>query len=273
MVNGPQTYTVVATNGSGSSAPAGVTVNWQKLPPPPVCSLVTTANSEPPTVGMLILLSAYCNGSPTGYNWSGCASGTSNCYTNGAGPGFQNFSVSGVNAGGVGPPAMAGVNWQSSPPSPPGFCGQFPSYLFTNEGWVGARLITQNYTDNPGFAWNGVWVVKVTVPANGTIGSAGAFTVAEFGGPPTARQMTVSSVPCDFRADDASGNNGPLGHANGTTARIQFVLGAGSPGSAGLNPGQTYFVSVRNWDANSNSISCDPGIGRCDAFMDVSPPR
>ena len=270
MVNGLQTYTVVASNASGTSAPAGVTVNWHKLPPPPVCSLVATTNSNLPVVGSLALLTAYCSGTPTSYLWSGCGSGSTNCYTNAAAPGVQNYSVTASNPGGAGPPAFASINWQSSPAAPPGFCGQFPSYLFTDEGWAVARLISRDYTDNPGFAWNGVWVVKVTVPANGTLGSAGAFTVAEFGGPPTARQLTVSSVPCDFRPDDPTGSNGPVAHADGNTARIQFVLGPGSPG---LTPGQTYYVSVRNWDVNSNSISCGPGTGRCDAFMDVVAPR
>ena len=273
MVSGPQTYTVVASNASGSSSPASVMANWHNPPPPPVCSVAVTENTNPPVVGSTVLLTAFCSGSPTSYLWSGCGSATANCSANAAVAGVQNYSVTATNVGGTGPPAFASVNWQTSPTSPPGLCGQFSSYLFTDEGWVTARLVSRDYTDSPGFAWNGVWVVKVTIPANATSGSVGGFTVAEFGGPPTPRQMTVSSVPCDFRPDDPTGNNGPLAHVNSNTATINFVLGAGSAGSVGLTPGQVYFVSVRNWNPLTNSFSCDPGIGRCDAFMDVSAPR
>jgi hypothetical protein len=272
-VNGPQTYTVVATNSSGASVPASVSVNWQKLPPPPVCSLVVTANSDLPVVGSLVLLTAVCSNTPSSYAWGGCASGTNNCSTSAANPGVQTYSVSAANPGGMGAPAFASVNWQASAAAPPGFCGQFPSYLFTDDGWVGARLISRDFTDAPGFAWNGVWVVKLTVPGDATTGSLGAVTVAEFGGPPTPRQMTISRFPCDFRPDDPTGNNGPLAEADSNTTRLEFVLGAGSDGLPGLTPGQAYYVNVRNWQPLTGSISCDPSIGRCDAFMDVTVPR
>ena len=272
-VAGTQTYTVVATNASGQSEPAGVNVKWQNPPPPPVCGLVSTSNAELPVVGSLVLLAAYCSGSPTTYNWNNCGSGSNNCYTNAVVPGVQNYSVTAANAGGFGSPAVISVNWVSSPAAAPGFCGQYASYLFTNDGWVGGRLVSRDYTDSPGFAWNGVWVVKLSVPPGATLGGVGALTVAEFGGPPTTRQMTVSRSACDFRPVDPSGNNGPFADVNSNTTRIQFVLGASSPGFVGLSPGQVYYVSVRNWDEISNLISCDQSINRCDAFMDVTVPR
>jgi hypothetical protein len=37
--------------------------------------------------------------------------------------------------------------------------------------------------------------------------------------------------------------------------------------------GQVYYVNARNWQPLTGSISCDPAIGRCDAFMDVTVPR
>ncbi len=272
-VNGSQTYTVVATNSNGASAPAGVTVGWQKLPAPPACSLIVTANSDLPVVGSPVLLTAVCSGTPSGYSWGNCGSGSNNCGTVSATPGVQTYSVSATNAGGMGAPAFASVNWQASASAAPGFCGQFPSYLFTDEGWVTTRLISRDFTDDPGFAWNGAWVVKLTVPIDATPGAAGAVTVAEFGGPPTPRQMTISRFPCDFRPNDPTGNNGPLAQVASNTTRIQFVLGAGSMGTPGLAPGVVYYVNVRNWQPLTSSISCDPGIGRCDAFMDVVAPR
>ena len=273
-VNGPQTYTVVATNSSGASAPASVTVSWHKLPPPPICSLIVTANSNLPVVGSQVLLAAVCSGgAPTTYTWGGCASGGNNCVTVSAAAGVQMYSVIATNAGGMGAPAFASVNWQASPAAAPGFCGQFPSYLFTDDGWVSTRLISRDFTGDPGFAWNGVWVVKLTVPIDATPDAAGAVTVAEFGGPTTTRQMTISRFPCDFRPDDPTGSNGPLAQTENSTTRIGFVLGAGSAGSPGLTPGQVYYVNVRNWETPTSTISCDPAIGRCEAFMDVFAPR
>jgi hypothetical protein len=272
-VNGPQTYTVVATNSSGASAPASVTVSWQKIPPPPVCSIIVTANSNLPVVGSSVLLTAVCSGTPSSYNWGNCGSGSNNCVTVAATAGAQMYSVSATNAGGAGAPAFANVNWQASPAAAPGFCGQFPSYLFTDDGWVGTRLFSRDFTDDPGFAWNGVWVVKLTVPPDAASAGNGAVTVAEFGGPPTHRQMNISRFPCDFRPADPTGSNGPLAQVDSNTTRIEFVLGAGSMGVPGLVPGQVYYVNVRNWQPLTGSISCDPATGRCDAFMDVTVPR
>src|SRR5258706_1872358 len=52
-VSGTLVYSVVATNASGSSAPAAVSVRWRDLPPPPVCNMITTANTEPPVANSL----------------------------------------------------------------------------------------------------------------------------------------------------------------------------------------------------------------------------
>src|SRR4030095_1901602 len=82
--SGTQTYTVVATNAGGSSAPASVSVSWRNLPPPPVCSLLATANSDLPTVNTPLLLTAVCTGSPTGYSWARCSSIGTSRYTTSA---------------------------------------------------------------------------------------------------------------------------------------------------------------------------------------------
>ena len=271
-VAGVQTYSVVASNASGSSAPAAVSVSWQQLPPPPVCSLIVTANSDLPVVNSLALLTAVCSNTPSSYNWTGCGSGNNQCGARSPVAGVQMYSVSATNPGGTGAAANASVDWQSSPAAPPGFCGQFPSFLFTDEGWTGTRLVTRDFTDDPGFAWNGVWVVKLTVPPGAMSTQHGGVVVAEFGGQPTARQTTLSRFPCDFRATDPTGNNGPLSQANGVTTSLIFGLGASSGGVPGLTPGNVYYVNVRNWDVNSASISCDPSLSRCEAFMDVGLP-
>jgi hypothetical protein len=114
-----------------------------------------------------------------------------------------------------------------------------------------------------------VWVIKLSVPADAT--GNGQFSIAEFAGPPTAREVTLSRVPCDFRADDPTGNNGPLLHLEGISVAKTFVIGASSGGKVGLAPGLDYYVSIRNWEVSTSQISCDPSI-RCEALFFLSAP-
>ncbi|HTS22181.1 MAG TPA: hypothetical protein VMN79_10255 [Casimicrobiaceae bacterium] len=269
---GTLTYTVVASNAGGTSAPASIAVSWQPLPPPPACSVIVTANSVPPVAGSLALLDAVCTNAPTSYAWLNCGSKTSECGAVASAAGVQTYTVTARNAGGTSPGASATVDWQSAMPPPPGFCGAFASYLYSDDGWIATRLISSAFTDDPGFASNGVWVARLTVPSGAASANQGSVTIAEYGSPPTPRQATISLSPCDFRAVDPTGASGPLAVSNGNTARILFRLGAPASGVAGLSPGQTYYVNLRNWDATTSSPSCDPSLDRCDAFMDISLP-
>jgi hypothetical protein len=269
--SGTITYTVAGTNASGTGAPGAIDVHWRSLPPAPVCAMAVTSNTVPPVVGSSAVLAAACTNTPTSYNWSNCNSGSALCtaQANSAGP--QNYSVSGSNAGGTGPAAMRNLNWVSSAPPAPGLCGQYPSYLFSDLGWADTRIFSRDFSDAPGFAWNGVWVVKISVPPDATGTGKGNFTLAEAAGPPTAREVTLSRVPCDFRADDPSGNNGPLLHLEGISVSKTFVVGASSGGQIGLAAGVDYYVNIRNWEVTGSFISCDPSI-RCEAFFDLSVP-
>ena len=271
-VSGAQSYSVVASNAFGASAPAGVSVTWRNLPLPPVCSLFVTANSDRPQVGTQILLTTSCNHSPTGYNWTNCDSSSNLCMTGASVAGVQMYSVSASNAGGTGPLASASVSWQASQTTPPGLCSQFPSFLYTNFGWANASIPSRDFTPDPGFAWNGVWVVKLSVPPNASGTGTGQVTVFEFGGPPTAREVTLSRTPCDFRTVDPSGNNGPLLRDDGIGTSDGFVLGAPSGGLPGLMPGVDYYVNIRNWQFETSSISCPSSIGRCEAEIAISLP-
>jgi hypothetical protein len=97
------------------------------------------------------------------------------------------------------------------------------------------------------------------------------MTVAEFIGPATSRDATISTIPCDFRATDPTGANGPLSRSTGTTTNNAFVIGSPMPGTPALQPGQTYYLNVRNWSVESNSISCPAEVRRCDAFVYLVP--
>ena len=274
-VAGIVTYTVVATNASGSSAPASISVNWSNTPPPPVCSLVTTANSDLPVVNSLLVLIASCSGSPTHYSWSNCVSSSNLCQVRSSSPGVQTYAVSASNGGGTSAPVYANVNWQASPAPAPDLCSQFPSFLFTNLGWGNILVLSRDYTDPPGFAWNGAWAVKLTIPpdANTSATRPGVVSVAEYNGPPAAREVTISRFACDFRPDDPSGNNGPVVRANSIGPLISFAVGAPLQAYPVLAPGQTYFINVRNWQLETGQVSCPQEQQRCDALVEVALPR
>ena len=269
--SGTFTYSVAATNASGAGAPGSIDIHWRALPPAPVCSMAVTSNTTPPVVGSTALLAAACSNTPTSYNWTNCASGGPLCAAQSGSPGPQNYAVSGSNAGGTGPAAVRNVSWASSAPTPPGLCAQYPSYLFSDLGWADAELYSRDFTDAPGFAWNGVWVVKLSVPGDAPVGKNGNVSVAEFFGPPTAREVTVSRTACDFRPVDASGSNGPLAVSEGISNSLSFVVGGSAGGKVGLAPGVDYYVNIRNWQVESSLISCDPSI-RCEALFLISVP-
>ena len=273
MVSGSVTYTVAASNASGTGAPASIDIHWRSLPPVPACGVVVTANTSPPVIGSTALLAAACSNAPTSYNWTNCTPAGSLCEAQSGMAGVQMYSVSGSNGGGSGPAVARSVDWQASAPVPPGLCGQFPSYFFSDLGWVDIQLQSRDYSDGAGFAWNGVWVVKLSVPPDATGSHPGRITLAEFDGPPTFRELTISRTACDFRPTDPTGDNGPILRDQGTAPTEYFVVGASSGGNLGLAPGVDYYVNIRNWNALTNSISCDPAQIRCEAFFYILRPQ
>ena len=268
---GLRTYSVVASNSRGSSPSAAVSVNWVNAPPPPVCSITVTTDNPSPPAGSLAMLNASCSGDPTGFTWAGCSSASAICLTRPMTAGQRTYSLIATNAGGASSPATATINWQDAAGTPPGLCSQFPSMLYTDAPWSQAAIYTAYYGDFPAFAWNGVWVIKFTVAGNAAPGFTGRLTVSEWDGPPTGRDSTLSTVPCDFRPTDPAGANGPLSHSTGTTTTNNFVVGSAMPGLPGLSPGQTYYLNVRNWDIDSRTISCAQAQQRCDALLYLAP--
>lgn len=275
---GGVTYAVVASNAAGAGAPATTTVTWTTPPPPPppenrpVCSLVVTSQNPSPVVGSLLVVQSFCTGNPTSYQWTGCVSSTSNCLVRASAAGSATYTLVAGNSGGSSDLASATVNWTSSPTPPAGACGQFPNALYTDVG-TGSVVAYTLFSEPPAFAWNGVWAVRFTVPATATQGAFGALQVAEFGGPPTFRDVTLSATACDFRPTDPTGANGPLAAASGLTASLPFVAGVSAPPTAGLTPGATYYFNVRNYQRSAGIVTCASTPGRCDALANISLPR
>jgi hypothetical protein len=272
---GTVTYTLVASNANGAGQPANIDIAWQPPPPPespPNCTLSVTGQTSPPVVGNLIAVEAFCSGNPTGFTWTGCVTSSNICLARGQAPGGQTISVSGSNSGGQGNTASVFVNWVSSPPAPLGMCGQFPSALYSESGTANTTIYSTFFPDPPGFAYNGAWAVRFTVPGTATTGQFGNLAAAEFNGPPTFREVTVSQTACDFRPTDLSGANGPLGRQFGNSATLSFTIGAGSNSYAGLQAGQTYYFNVRN-NVPGQGLSCTAAQQQCRALVNLLLPR
>ena len=269
---GLATYSVIATNASGNSVPSTVSVNWTAvfIPPAPACTAFQVTSTSPsPVIGSSIAIATSCTNNPTAYQWTGCNGSFTTCSVQSSTPGPQTYTVVASNAGGSSAPASVTVNWSSSASAPPGFCGQFPSYLFTRVGTSSIQANSRDYPVPPGFAANGAWVEQFTVPATASGGQIGRLTLAEFDGPPTFREATLSTTPCDFRPTDPSGASGPIARGSGIGVTQLFSVGAAVAGIPTLGAGGTYYFNVRNANTDG-SLSC--GAAKCDAFIyDVLP--
>ena len=114
-----------------------------------------------------------------------------------------------------------------------GLCAQEPSLLFSDVG-SDHETVHSAYAESPGFAWNGAWVVRFTVPATAHAGQSG------FG--QRGRVRRPADVP---RADDLDDRvrlprqatrPAPTVRSPATSAltpNIYFDIGASTPGIAG----------------------------------------
>jgi len=153
-----------------------------------------------------------------------------------------------------------------------GFCSQYANVLpMINATW--GQPTTWYSSQSGAFGDSAVWVFKLVVPSTATTSiTQGNFGLAEYQGPNTLRQMTISRQACDFRPKDFTGLNGPLSTSNGTSVQVNFAVA--TPfifgGLAGLTAGETYYISVRNWQLDpSPQPSC--GQSACNAIMSMQP--
>jgi hypothetical protein len=189
----------------------------------------------------------------------------------------SSFSVTPSNASGSGNLASANVTVATGGGGGggggTGLCAQYANVLPTiNVTW--GQAASWQSAQSGAFGDNTVLVFKLVVPAN-TPNSLinGQFTLSEYQGPETLRQMTISTQACDFRAKDYTGANGPLSVSNGT--RVTIPYGVGTPfifGPAALTAGQTYYVSLHNWQLDPvPQSSC--GQASCNVLMHMDPPQ
>ncbi len=262
-VTGFKTYTLVASSGSGTGAPASVQVNWQAAPTAaPSCTVSPSATTA--FTGQPVTLTANCTQSPTSFAWSpGCSiSATGNtCTTTSLNVGPQTYTVTASNvpfgAGAASPPVT--VTWQQSTAGSD-FCPGLPNVVRKSMLWGTANNIIDTIREGP-FMSNGTYVVSF-VAQGGPYATNGRTDVSEFAGPPIFREMTLSKSSCDFRAVDPSGVNGPIVFTGGSSSLSLAWDVAAAP--ANLVPGTTYHFNIRNNDfflGNTCSISsCEARI-------------
>jgi len=268
-LNFPSTCTL-ADNGGGN-----FTMSCGATPPGALnCSIIGAPGQVAP--GSAISLTMSCSGGTTPYRYlwtpGGGSSGTlsttvaaTTTYsvtatdnTNATSTQSVTVTVSGGGGGGGG----GGT----------GFCSAFANVMpIMNATWGQALSVLSSSSGSFGDGNSSIWVFRLTVPAGTPSSTAiGRFSLWEFSGPGTFRQMTISSQACDFRTKDYTGVNGPLAVSNGTTVSVSY--GVVTPfifGPAGLVAGQTYYISVRNWQLDPTpQNSC---ASNCNAQMNVDP--
>jgi hypothetical protein len=272
---------------------AGTTTPPPATTVPSGCTLAANPNNLP-AGGGTVTLTASCSGggASSAYLWSG-GSITTNTTTpvqvtnvtantifyvipsNAAGAGNAAAAVVNVGAatGGGGGGGGAG-----------GFCSQYSNVVTMDVPWGGQQTTLGNGSP---FVNSGILVARFTVPAGVVYGSGsqGKIQVAEFGDPPTYRQASLSTQPCDFRGvavgqydqyayDIAAVQALPLFWGLGNTATVFFTVTGNALFRPQLQPGQTYYYNVRNWSPYGNggtgSVSCTTAT--CNVVVSINTP-
>jgi len=256
---GAVVYSVAGVNASGSGTAANVTVTWQPRPTaPPACTV--TSSDPAPFTGQSITLTANCTNSPTGYIWTNCASATSTCVATSNTAGMQNYSVQATNVIGTSTAATVAVTWQQSI-GPSDYCASYKDVVRTSVAWGSSPTI---YTKDFGpLKADGVAVVASVIPSTIAPNAWGRLQWAEYVDPRGDRQVSLSRSPCDFRAPDPSGVNGPLVVTGGVSGDVYYNLAAARFGypEGHVTAGQTYYVNLRQVNGCGSSGRCDMVLG------------
>ena len=167
---GPIYYSLVATNSAGTSNKAGVSIDWRSTsvvappttppttPPPPTSSTprptcTISPSTTSPAVNSTLTLTATCNNSPTGYQWTNCTAvpGTNRCTVSEQTGVTRIYRVQGSNANGIGVPSEVTITWQQPVTAAP-VCTLSPS---TTTPYLGGTVtLTANCTQSPSsYTW------------------------------------------------------------------------------------------------------------------------
>jgi hypothetical protein len=256
-------------------------------PGAPVCS-VTPSSSNLPATGGNVVLTANCSPAASTYNWqkngATMSGGANNAVTDtlgansGASAVSYTYSVQGCAGSTCGAFAstavsVAGTTNTGGGGAPDGasLCTAADKAISTTLDW-GGGFVTQRL-QNGSFPGDATVVAQVTGPAGYSPSLVGSINVAEYGGPPTTRLVTLSTKACDFRIGanyDPTGATAPLAAAAGTTAAIQWST-ITRFGVAKLTPGATYYINVKNKNYQTGQLSCAANSS-CDAIVQFAMP-
>ena len=265
---GPATYSVVATNATGPSAPASVTVSWQNVTqsPPSSCS-ITGAPSAAVAPGTLVSLSMTClGGAPTSYIWSGgFAAGSTTQQVSGAVNATTSFGATASNAGGSGNASTTVfVNNPQTPPTGPINCPGYSTVL-VDLNWSGSQGNVVGDLGGQSFGNNTMVVVRFTTPSGSSqvLGHIQAYEWPGTNGP-VPRVAALSSSACDLSASLAPGAS-----TAASTPNVYFRVGSSDGYNPGLSPNTTYYFNIVN-RTPSGSSSCS--AGSCPIRVELSKP-
>jgi hypothetical protein len=269
-LNFPDTCSLVDQGGGNFNMSCGAT------PPGALNCSISGAPSGQVAPGSAISLTMSCSGGTTPYRYLWTPGGGSSPTLATTVAATTTYSVTATDAANVtstqGVTVTVSGGGGGGGGGGTGFCSQYAGVLpIMNATWGQALSVVSSASGPFGDGNSSVWVFRLTVPADRPLSTTiGRFSLWEFGTAGTFRQMTLSTQACDFRNKDYSGVSGPLAVSNGTTVSVSYAVA--TPfifGPAGLTAGQTYYVSVRNWQLDPTpQNSC---AGNCTAQMNVDP--
>jgi hypothetical protein len=155
------------------------------------------------------------------------------------------------------------------PPPPPGgiSCPGFSKTMVLNLPWQTTTVTTRiKTTNNGGLSANDALVIVIDVPAGVASTASGSITIGEWGGGPFVRFATLSQTACDFNK-----SNWFVDTWTGSSINPTIKVG-GAPQAyvALLQPGQRYYLNVRNTDRFG--VNYCLGESHCNMFIDFLKP-
>lgn len=225
---------------------------------PTNCVVTATTTPSPITSsGGQVSLAATCSGTTASTTWSwargttsisGTGATTSDTLPANSGQAAVSYSYVATVCNGT---ACASAGTSVTVPGTSGgpviggpiACSGYASTLVIDLPWANAQGASRILTANKGsFGTNDAMVIRFTVPAGVQSTSPGMIGMAEYGGGQVGRFATLSQTACDFGktawfVDVWQGNSLTIG---------MQVGGAPSSYAALVQPGQTYYLNVRN---------------------------
>lgn len=211
---GKLSYSLVATNALGASAPAAIELDWQvAASAAPLCTVA--ASSATPQLGTALTLTATCTRSPTQFQWLGCSallvdvcnplsecsSSSTTCRPIASQVGAVFYAVVARNSAGPSAKSGVAVDWVGGgqtvapppPPSPTPSCVIAPS---SSTPAVNTTLtLTASCSNSPtGYSWTGCASTGSTCAVTETSAGTRSYgvTARNAAGTGPAAQVTVT---------------------------------------------------------------------------------